>query len=176
MTTRTPPKATAGSAGVGILIALLLIGAGVVGIHDWLAGLGWISGPAWLPPALEAVDGARTAPWMLVVAVVLALVGLWLVVLALKPRRRTHLPAPDRELDLWSTPGALAAIARQAADRQSGVISATARARRRRVDVEVTRRDDADAGVDARVHEAVEQSLEGLLTPRVRVRTREVNR
>lgn len=178
MRTPTPPKAPAGSTAVGILIALVLVGAGVLGVHDGLTGLGWASGRAWLPPALEAVDGAHAATWMLVVAAVLALLGLWLVLLALKPRRRTHLPAPDREIDLWSTPAALAAVARRAADRQSGVMSATAQARRRRVDVDVTTRDGADAGVDARVQEAVEQNLEGLLPPRVRVRvrTREVNR
>lgn len=172
MTTRKPPKGQAGSTVIGILIALLLVLAGVVGIHDWLTGLGWSGGRPWVPTALDAVEGTRAAPWMLVVAAVVALLGLWLVLLALKPRRRTHLPAPDREIDLWSTTGALAAVARHAADRQSGVMSATARVRRRRVDVDITTREGNDDGLNSRVQEAVEQSLEGLMTPRVRVHTR----
>lgn len=175
MTTRTPPKAHAWSTAVGILLALLLIAAGVIAVHDWLIGLGWITGDDWLTSAMEAVDDIQVETWMVVAAVPLALVGLWLVLVGIKPRRRTHQPTPDSELDLWITPGALAAIAGHAADRQPGIASATAHPRRRRIDVDIST-EDRGAEVQSRVQEAVEHSLEGLTTHRVRVRAKEMPR
>jgi len=175
MSTRTPPKAHSWTTAVAVLLALLLVAAGIVGIHDLLAGQGWVAGGEWVPPVVSAFEGLRVTTWMVVVAVLVGLLGLWLVLLALKPRRRTHVRSADDGLDLWTSPKALAAIAGHAADRIPGVASATARAHRRRIDVEV-RADDGGRDVAPQVKQAVEHSLDGLTTQRVRVHRKEVTR
>lgn len=174
MSTRTPPKAPAGATFTGIVLALLVIATGVVGIHDLLAGQGWISGSPWLTRAITSLDGVAVASWMVPVAVVVALIGLWLLLVAIKPRRTTHRPATDANLDLWLSSGALAAMATEAAARTPGVASARADARsRRRVDVDVRTTNDTEQ-TRAAVQDAVESRIAPLTTKSVRVSVKEV--
>lgn len=168
MSATTPPKARATSTAIGILAALLVLALGVVGLQEWLSGIGWVDEDGWVSRVIATLDEQRPEAWMIVVAVPAALIGVWLVLVALKPRSRTHLPAPGG-LDLWATPAALAAIAQNAADRQPGVVSAIARPGRRRIDVEV-RTDRSPSEVESQVHEAVVQSLEGVSARPVRIR------
>lgn len=171
MSTIPAPKARPAAARFALLLGLLLIGIGVVGVHDLAVARGWASGKTWAGAVADALDG-RTADGVAVAAGVIAiLVGLAVVVVALKPARRTH----DRALvesDVWITSSALSAVAAKAAEDTPGVAEASARTRRSRVLVTVASdRPEAPAAVEANVRTA----FEGLTTKDVTVRTEKIS-
>jgi hypothetical protein len=164
--TRFAPAATATRAGpVGwwaIALAVLLVALGVVVVRDALVIGGRIEGEPWIPPVVDQLDGVRPSVGLAVVGAVVALLGLWLVVVALRRRVRTR-------LDVASSPGTtigigdaarLAASAAQDVDR---VLSARASATRRSVTVTVTVLEGDDV-TDA-VRTAVTERLAPLVTP-----------
>jgi hypothetical protein len=124
-TTSTPrvdvpaPRALPAAAWLGPLAALVLVGIGVVLGQEALSRWG-VVGRSWLGVALEDVDGMRAGTWAVPAGVVLVLLGLLLLVATFKPRRRTHVRV-DGEADLWMSPTALAALARDAAEGVPGV-------------------------------------------------------
>jgi len=79
----------------GILLAVVAIGIGVVGIHDalvyWTRSGSWdlisVHGATWTGATIHWVENLTPQLWMTFAGAALALVGIWLVVLALKPRR-----------------------------------------------------------------------------------------
>ncbi len=174
MTIDPPPKAMAGSVVIGGFVALLLIAAGVVGIHDLVAELGWVEDGAWIAAALSEVDGTRVARWVVAAAVASFIVGLALLLVALKPRRRTHLAGTDDVIDLWVSRSALAALAVDSAERTPWVALASARTRSRRIDVEVRTADDEER-VRQAVGAAVHARLDGLTELPVNVRCKELS-
>ncbi|WP_187279710.1 DUF6286 domain-containing protein [Quadrisphaera setariae] len=163
---------------VGPLLALLLALIGLVLLRDGVfaprGGTGWPGGQqSWLTSATTPVDGLTRAPWVVAAGVALVLLGLALLVVAL--RRRTR-----RVLALAGCSGAhllpadVARRARAAAEDVDGVLDASASATRRTVVVEVTTTGGASGGgggdVRARVASAVAGSLAALTAPpRVRV-------
>lgn len=152
-----PPMAPPRSAVTGLLLGALLVALGVVLVQGLLVFLGALGGPAWPVWVVDALDGLTPGGWSLGVAVALLLVGVVLVLVALTPRRRTHVLL-DREADVWATPAALAALAEDAADRVSGVSESSAAATRRgKVKVRVTA---ADPGpVEPEVRSAVSERV-----------------
>lgn len=170
-----PPRARPGATPVAVLLALGLVALAVVGIHDLAAARGWSDGAPWVPDLVDRLDGLTASAAVVALSVAAAVVGLLLVLVALAPARRTHLPV-DGDHDVWVSPAAVGALARAAADRAPGVISAeTTRTTRRRVTVEVvTQRDETE--VTAGVRAAVDGSLVGLTRTRVGVRTTELPR
>ena len=92
-----PPVAAPAAATVGVLLALLLPGAGVVGVRDGAVGAGWLHGAYWTRSAAQHIGGLTPQVWMILVGVVLALVGVWWVLAALKTRRRTALALQARK-------------------------------------------------------------------------------
>ncbi len=175
--TRLPPaKLPTGPGTIGWLgpvLALLLVGVAVlVGQDAWVRLQG--GSTTWLGSATSALDGLAPSAAVAAVGVVVALVGLWAVVAALKPRTRDALP-------LAGTSGAhlrtadVARLASGAADQVDGVLRARSSARRRSVTVDVTTtaaRGGAADGVADRVRARVEHALRALETPpRVKVRT-----
>ncbi len=78
-------------------MALLLLGAGVVGVRDGAVGAGWLHGAYWTRSAAQHIGGLTPQVWMILVGVVLALVGVWWVLAALKTRRRTALALQARK-------------------------------------------------------------------------------
>ena len=177
-TTRTeralarPPVGLHRTVPIGIVVALGLVVLAVVTVRDLVVDRGWSTGQPWLPGLLSPLDGLGPSTGLLAVATVAAVLGLVLLVVGLTPAPRRHARAQDSE-QLWSSPAAVAAVARAAADRAPGVLSArTARAGRRRVAIDVaTRGDDAAALGTAR--EAATTAGGALGARRVDVRTAE---
>ncbi len=164
---------------VGPLMALLLTLVGLVLLRDAIfapAGgstSGWPAGqPSWLGSATSALDGTAAAGWMVVVGVVLALVGLYLLVVALRRR-------PRRAIPLAGDSGAyllVADVARRAGAAASdvdGVLSASASATRHRVTITAeTTGGSTGQRISDEVRAAVSESLKALASPpQVRVKT-----
>lgn len=153
---------------VGVLLALCTLALGVVAVHDGLVALGTLSGPAWLEEAVLGVRGTAPETWMVPVGVALALLGLWLVRVALARRTRSEVRLRSRTA-VAVEPRDVARLASTAARGVDGVLGATSSADRRKVVVRVT------TTGDAQVQQTVQQVVAGRLsaierTPAVRVR------
>lgn len=158
---------------VGLLLALLVVGIGVLGVQAALVAAGLLTGKPWLTWALQRPDGVTPAGWLLPAGVVLALIGLWLLLTALRPRPRTAV-AVEAVTGVFLRPRDLSRLAVAAADNVDGVQDAHASATRRKVTVRITStaaetgRDQVSDAVTA----AVTERLSALQQPvRVIVRT-----
>lgn len=175
MSVSTPPKARPAAAPTAAVVALVLVALAVVTVRDLAVSQGWATGTPWSVSLVRSLDGLTASVGLAVGGAVLALVGLVLVWLALKPAPRTHLPA-HADSDLWLSPAAVAALARGVADRAPGVISAdSTRAGRRRIHVDVVTSSDPQA-VTERVEAALQSHVQGLTRATITVRTKEVAR
>ncbi|WP_028045627.1 DUF6286 domain-containing protein [Cellulomonas sp. URHE0023] len=167
------PEATrAGRVGwVGVVLSILVIALGVVVIRDALVVGGYVDGETWLVPVIDGADGIEPSAATTAGGVVVALLGLWLVLVALGRRVRTRVP-----LDVPGTTIGVADVARLASSAASDVpyvLSAQSSARRSSVSVKVTALEGDD--VDADVLAAVQQRLAPLAKPvTVHVSTRHV--
>jgi len=160
------PRALPAAAWLGPLVALVIIAAGVVLVQEALARWGVVT-TSWLGSLLTGIDGMRAGTWVVPAGVVLVLVGLLVLLVALKPRRRTHVHV-DGEADLWITPTALTALARDAAEGVPGVARVSVTGSRSAVKVRAAAERPEDVA-DA-VQEAVASRLAGA-DVRVSVRT-----
>ncbi len=148
--------------GLGVLWSLLLIGIGAVGIQAALVHTGLVTGTSWFDSLVEHVDGLAPAAWMVAAGVVLALVGLWLVVTALRPRPRTAIAIPAAT-GVFMKPRDVARLAVAAAGDVDGVRGAKASANRRKISVRIV--DTGDAQVRDTVESAVTRRLSALDKP-----------
>ncbi len=165
-----PPTGRPAASGASLLLGLALIGLAVVSVHDLAVDRGWAGGPSWTGSLLDRADGLTAGTGVVIAAIAAVVVGLLLLVAALKPAPRTHDSTPG-EPDVWVTRRALRAVAVGAAEDTAGVVAARATHRRGRVVVTVqSDRPDAATHVEASVREA----LAGLTTHDVAVRTSEV--
>ena len=130
--------------GAALLVGVVLLAAAVVAVRDGAVGLGWTGGPELIRSAVDGLDGRRLgASTFLAIGVVLAVLGLLLVLSALRRAKPTHRPVGDETV--WVSPRALAAIAAAAADRTAGVLEiGRPVVRRRRIRVPVTVMPDHD--------------------------------
>lgn len=161
------PPATAWA----LLLGLLVTALGLLLLRDAAVLAGLLQGQAVTSTLVDKLRSVQPQDWFVGAGVVVALVGLWLVVAALRPRPRRDLPVGDRSL-VWLTPAAVAAIAESAASGVDGVVRARATASRRSVRV-LARTTSTDPAVSSSISEAVERALGGLApTPAVRVTTR----
>lgn len=152
---------------VGIVLALLVVALGVVGLHDALVAANAVRGGSWSAAAVSAVDGTRRALWLVPVGALAVLVGLWLLLTALRPRPRTAI-ALRADTGVVLRPRDVAQLARSTAGEVDGVTSASASARRRRVSVAVVA--TSQDGVRDAVAAAVAARFAALsTTPSVRV-------
>lgn len=160
---------------VGPLLAVLLTLAGLVLLRDGIAApagdTGWPGGQqSWLTTATTSVDGLAPSGGAVAVGVVLALVGLSLLVVALRRRTRTALPLTGGS-GAYLLARDVARRAGAAARDVDGVLDASASATRKRVSVSARTTGDG-AGVRDAVSSAVRESLAALeRPPAVRVRT-----
>lgn len=92
---RFAPRRTAASIITGVLIALMVIAAGVVAVRDALIDVDWISGGAWITPLLGWAARAEWQWWTWPAAVVAVLAGAILLIVAVKPRRRAYHPVGE---------------------------------------------------------------------------------
>lgn len=155
---------------VGIVLAVLLTALGVAAVRDALLATGVIDGSPWLLGAVGRLDGLRPAGWALAVAVLLVLVGGWLVLAGLRPRPRTGL-ALRAGTGVFLRPAGVSRLASAAAEDVDGVLDSSTSTGRRSVSVTITT--TGDASTQAAVRTAVTRRLSHLdPTPTVRVRTR----
>jgi hypothetical protein len=169
MTTATAPKQAAGASYLAALMAVLLIGVGAVGVRDALLGAGVIDGSAWIPAVLRLFDGLVAGSWLLPVGVVALVLGLFCVVLALKPRRRRTVDV-DADSAVYLDVREVARIASAAAETVSGVLKANSSATRRRVSVRCLVTGPVSREV---IEQAIGSELAALTHPvRIRVKTR----
>jgi hypothetical protein len=155
---------------VGPVLALLLAALGVLLIRDALIAFDVLPGTALLPATLDRLSGWTAEWWMVPAGAATALVGLWLVVTALRPRSRKTLPVTSAT-GVFLHVRDVARLASDAAEDVDGVVSATATASRRTVTVAV--RSTAMPGIVEGVTDAVTRRLRTLETPpRVKVHVR----
>ena len=147
---------------LGLVWALLLTGLGVLGVQAALVYAGLLTGTSWLTWLIQRLDGLAPAAWMLAAGVVLVLLGLWLLVAALRPRPRTAV-AVKASTGVFLKPRDLARLAVAAADDVDGVQDAKASATRGKVTLRIT--GTGDPQLSGRVTSAVEQHLTGLANP-----------
>lgn len=173
------PIGPGGLSVVGLILALVVLALGVVGVQAALVATGLLSGKPWLTSGIALVNGLRPAGWMPAAGTVMALLGLWLLLLALKPRPRTAV-ALQAATGVFLRPRDLARLAVATADDVDGVQDAHASASRTTVTLTLTTTgSDTNTptssrdGVTEAVKAAVTQRLSVLDKPvRVRVRTR----
>lgn len=132
-----PQKTGSGPIGVvGPVLAVLLLALAVLLGREAAVGLGWLQGEPWLPSAAQALDGLGAQTWMIAAGIVVALVGLWLLVTALRPRSRKTLPV-TAETGVFVHTSDVARLASAAAREVDGVLSAKSSATRSSVAVHV---------------------------------------
>lgn len=177
MSATKPPKAAPVAAFTAVIIALLLIALAVVGIHDLAVTQKWASGTSWSRTLIDGTNGVTRADWVVPLAVVALLIGLFLLFVSFRPRRATHqhVPGEDDSVDVWITPAVLAKMAKNAAEDAPGVLSAHPKTSTRRVRVSVGTIPGADRDqvVDT-VQQLVGERIGGLSDRPVKVSTREV--
>ncbi|MCC2310002.1 DUF6286 domain-containing protein [Cellulomonas chengniuliangii] len=168
-----PARAPTGSGAIGFVgpvLAVLTIALGLVLVRDALAVAGVISGDGWVVTVLDAMNGQTRTGWALAGGIVAALLGLWLIVVALRRRRRKALWL-RKAAGVGIRPRDVARLARVAADDVDGVLDAKVTAGRRNVNVDV--RTTGDPYTRDRVREVVTARLAALAKPpKVSVRAR----
>ena len=153
---------------VGVLLALTLVGLGVVAIHDALITSGLAPGSGWVDSGLNTLDRLEPAPWMVPAGLVMVLVGLGALIIAVRPRPNTGIALTART-GVYLRPQDVARLARAASENVDAVTSATASASRRTVTMSV--RATASGQVATDVQTAVAAALDALATaPKIRVR------
>jgi len=166
------PMATPGAVPIAVLLALVLLVVGVVGARDGLVAAGALRGSSWTVAAARAIDGAAAQVWMVPVGVVLVLVGLWWLLVAIKPRRRTELEV-DADVAVWLRPADAARLATFTADDVPGVLRASSTASRRAITITADTTAHDTTEVTQLISEAVASRLANLRRmPRIAVRAR----
>ena len=168
--TAKPPVGIPLATRIAVVLALLVIGIGVVAARDVLIWTGAIAGSPWIIAAVSLLNGLTAHGWMLPAGVVLALLGLLLVMAAITPRRRTHQPL--QTADTWITPRDVSRLARSAAEAVTGIAAATASGSVRTLTITVTPLAGYDSSVlKEAVHTVATEAVAALARPpRIRVR------
>lgn len=171
-----PPVAAPAAGLVGAILSLGLVAAGIVGIRDSFVAADWINGQMWTKTAAEWIDGLTFDHWMIPVGIGLIVLGLWWLLAALKPRRKTAIAVKART-SVWMTPSDVARISSVATEAVPGVLSTRTTASRKKVIVtsQVTGADAA--AIKIGIAESVRDSLSGLESPpKITVRTKSGDR
>ena len=157
---------------VGTLIAVLILGLGVIALRDSAVSAGWLDGRPWITTVINWIDGLTFAWWMIPAGIAAILVGAWWVYAALRPRRRPL--AVYAASSVGIAPADLACLASRAAETVPGVLDALSSATLRKITV--TAHTTADSGatqMKSAVVEAVRDSAAAIVNPppKIRVRT-----
>ena len=152
---------------LGPLMALALTAIGFVLLHDAIAEADDRPGRTWLAALVNGLDRHTAEWWMIPAGAGLALLGVWLIVTAVRPRSRRTL-AVNSATGVFLRTRDVARLASAAADDVDGVLSAGSVATRRAVTVTVE--SDRD-GVADLVRDTVGHRLSALASPpKVKVR------
>lgn len=168
------PRSTRGIAALGTLLAIVLAAVGVLAVRDALFYGGILGGTPLIHELAKVLEGLRPSPWTVVVGVLLALLGLALLITALRPFA-PKVAVLDAATGVFLRPRDVTRLVETAVENVDGVLGVRASATPRRVTVDI--RSTGDEGVEGRVREAVAQRLAPLRDqPTVRVRAQGARR
>lgn len=164
------PLAPAGASYLAAASAMVLIVLGGLGVREALVAAGWIGGATWIADTVRAADGSAPMPWTPFAGIAAGVVGIILVGVALKPRRRRAVRA-TAQTAVYVDRTDVARIASASAEAVPGVISARSTASRRALTVRCEVSGTAEAELKNAVNRAVTTELAALEhAPRIRVR------
>jgi len=165
------PVAPAAARRIAVLLALIVLIVGVMALREAGVVLGWVHGTPWVGTSVAAVNGLHSRWWMIPAGAGAAVVGGWLMFIALWPRRKTVV-AVDAAGSVWMRPRDVARLASHAASSVAGVEVLHAEATRRKVVLYVGLTGaDSDAAAKGAITAAVGSATEILLPPpRIAVR------
>lgn len=165
------PVGTGQAAWIGQLVAVVLIVVGVIGIREAVLAAGWTSGSSWAASLARRADhGYGHSVWLVPIGIVAVVLGVWLVIVAVRPRPKKTL-ALASGTGVFLTRRGIQNLVLRCADDVDGVTAAQVDATRRKVVVRVTATDPGSVGAAVRV--AVTERLQALTNPpAVSVKTR----
>ena len=141
---------------------MLLLGVGVVGVQAALVAAGLLHGTSWLTWIIQQFDGLTASAWMVPAGIVLVLLGLWLVMMALRPRPSTAMTLAA-STGVFLKPADVARLAVAAADQVDGVQDAKASASRGKVSLRIV--GTGSSAIAGEVKQAVTERLSALDPP-----------
>ena len=144
---------------VGAVLALVLVAVGVAGIRDALVAIGAVEGEPWIDSVVDTVDGWQPQFWLVPAGIALVLLGVWLILVALRPRSRTGV-AVRAATGVFLRTGDVERLVARAASDVDGVLSARSSASHRKVEVQVAVTGGSATG--DRVRAAVQDVLQPL--------------
>ncbi|MET7280406.1 DUF6286 domain-containing protein [Kribbella sp. NPDC005582] len=166
------PVAGAAAVWVGLLAAVALILAGCVAIRELAVAVGLMDGTSWLARGFGRTIELEPSGWMLPAGIAAAVVGLLVLLVTYKRRRRTHhAVGPDGLVWLRSTD--VARLASESARQVDSVTAVSGKSKRKRVSLTVT-----TFGEPVRVSTDVQAVVDSRLAsispvPRTRIAVRE---
>ncbi|AFR49740.1 DUF6286 domain-containing protein [Gordonia sp. KTR9] len=165
-----PPAALPGAAIAGAALGLGFIALGAVAVRDIAVRANWLDGREWSVTAAEWISDLQWQNWMWPAAVGAIVLGLILLWVAVKPRRRTHLALAGGD-GMWTRPGDVARRCSAAVSDLPGVLDADTVVTRRKIRCTVSVRPQ---GVDRQLIEdtVAHTAAEVRSSPKVVVRLR----
>lgn len=162
------PKGTPSVRWLTVLLGLLLLAlSGIIGRDLWYRYQENDPENSWVRPVLDWLGTAAVNPAGVAIGIVVALVGLWLVIAALKPRPRRYVQV-DSASSIWMRPVDIARKATASARSELGRANIASRATRKKLTVNVE--DDRSPDLDQRLTEVLNGEMQRLTrTPKVRV-------
>ncbi|MEJ5997622.1 DUF6286 domain-containing protein [Corynebacterium sp. H130] len=158
------PKAMPASQVVAVLLSLGAFGLAAAAARElWTKRTGTAL-ESWLRPVFDTISRAHFESWMFPAGVISAVVGLVLVIIALKPRPSTH-EALAAAPNFWIRNVDVARLCTATAERVPSVATASTYAAPRHVTVTITG-SDRHADLAERVAEAVQPILDQLADER----------
>lgn len=156
------PSGRPGAAILGAVIGIALLVLCGVAVRDLVLEAGWIDGDPWLGHAAHWSSETAWTSWMWAAAIACIVIGLVLLVAAMKPRRATHLRLTDHDV-LWTRRVDVARRCSAAAQAVAGVDHATTVVTRRKAKCTVIARDSVDRD---RVRTVVEEVVGDVESPK----------
>ncbi|MCW4351902.1 DUF6286 domain-containing protein [Hoyosella sp. YIM 151337] len=155
-----------------LAVGAVLIVLGAIGIRDYLIVREILPGDVWITPALDAVLAAVWHPWMYAVAGTTLVIGVFCLLAAVLPRRKTHRRLTTAD-PAWMRPTDIARRCSALAREVSGVTSARTEVTRKRATVTVMALNPGAPGLAQAVKDRVTSGLDLLESPlQVKVRLR----
>ncbi|KQB87370.1 DUF6286 domain-containing protein [Corynebacterium lowii] len=156
------PKGSPAARWVSILLGLGLIALAVVaGRELWLYYSDAATDQSLIVPLLDNLSQGSFQEWMIPASIVAIVVGLLLLLIAVKPRKRSYLPL-ESEVSLWARPVDIARYTTATAKRVPGVTTAFTQVRKNTVKLHATAT-SGDSTLEQRVHDDVHRNLDPLL-------------